>query len=93
MTEAELTKKIRADLKAIGAKAIKVRGARHTEPGTPDILGSWRGQFFAIEVKVGRNKCSAIQEQRLAEWAATGSVVVVAYEDWDVQAFMEKFNE
>jgi len=93
MTEAELTKKIRADLKAIGAKAIKIRGARHTERGTPDLIGSWRGRFFGIEVKVGRNKCSPIQEQRLAEWAATGAVVVVAYENWDVQEFMGVFDE
>lgn len=34
----------------------------HIHNGTSDILGLYKGSFFAIEVKVGRNKASDAQK-------------------------------
>lgn len=48
--------------------------------GIPDIVGCtpW-GQFFAIEVKFGRNKASKLQDWNILEIQKRGGIAMVAY--------------
>lgn len=54
-----------------GCKAINQPGGR-LEVGTPDIIGCYRGKFFAMEVKRPGEKPRPIQEKRLREWSGAG---------------------
>lgn len=49
--------------------------------GIPDIIGCthW-GQFFAIEVKFGKNKASKLQDWNIAEIKKRGGLAFVAYD-------------
>lgn len=51
MNEADLQKKILEYLTAKGAWCVKYHASQYTKEGVPDILGCYRGFFFAIEVK------------------------------------------
>ncbi len=59
-------------------KAVKTHGNPYLEAGTPDILGIYRGQMFAWEVKKSeKDKPTRLQELRLGEWAQGGASVRV----------------
>lgn len=61
-----------------GCKAINIRGSVYTERGTPDIIGSYRGQFFALECKKpGGGVLSPMQEVRIRQWRGAGAEVRV----------------
>ncbi len=94
MREKALVNRILAELEATPAcKAVKIPGGPHMETGTPDILGSYRGQAFTIEAKTEGNTTSRIQEHRLEEWKKAGAVCVRAREDFDVTLFLEGLHE
>lgn len=58
----------------------KTRCVRASAKGTSDILGiKPNGQFFAIEVKVGKNKPTSEQEEFLAKILKHGGLAFVAY--------------
>ena len=90
MTEKALIKRIMRELKAAGAKAIKIHGSIYSEAGTPDIIGCYRGYAFAIEAKVNCGKSSKIQDCRLREWAHAGAITGIAREDFDVDNFLSQ---
>ena len=46
---------------------IRTKGNRYSPNGIPDIIGLYKGRFFAIEVKHGKGKPSAEQEQQIAK--------------------------
>lgn len=88
MKEKDLVRRILKDIKAAGAKAIKIHGSGYQERGTPDIIGCHQGGFFAIEVKVGDRKVTPLQERRLQEWGQHGGTVTIAQEDFQVMDFL-----
>lgn len=50
--------------------------------GVPDIVGCYKGKFFAIECKAGKNTTTALQERELANIAkAAGASWVVNEEN------------
>jgi hypothetical protein len=49
--------------------------------GIPDIVGCYRGKFFAIECKAGKGKTTALQEKNIAQIREAGGRVMVVNED------------
>jgi hypothetical protein len=78
-------KKVKA--KVVGI--LKVFGAYYFYPitggygasGVPDIVGCYRGKFFAIECKAGKGKTTALQEKNIAQIIAQGGLAIVVNED------------
>lgn len=78
MNESEYQRQIQQKFKEKGAKLIKIHGSAFTEKGTPDLIGVYKGFAIVIEAKVGTNKPSKIQEERLKEWQSVGAITFVA---------------
>jgi len=81
VTETELVQKIIAYVKNSGGDAWHVHGSAVQRAGEPDIDG-WMpiGPFcihFKVEVKIGDNQASAIQEVRLDMYRLGGYAVGV----------------
>lgn len=66
--------------------------------GIPDIIGCYRGMFFAIECKAGKNTTTALQDKELkdiqiahgASWVVNeddaltvGALIMLAYAKWN----------
>lgn len=89
MKESQLVKRLLARFTMIpGCKVVKFHGNQFTRSGEPDLFGSYLGRIFVIEAKVGGNKLTRLQEQRLKEWAEAGAVAVTAREGFDVEEFI-----
>lgn len=61
-------------------KAIKIHGSVYQEVGTPDIIGSYRGMMFLLEVKRPGCEVTEIQAYRLKEWGRTGALARVVHD-------------
>lgn len=78
-----------AKVKARVAKQLKALGAYYFYPvtggfgrsGVPDIVGCFRGRFFAIECKAGRNTPTPLQQKNLDGIAAANGLAWVVRED------------
>lgn len=84
-TETSLQSTILKRLNEIeGCKAINIHGNRFTESGTPDIIGCYRGKFFALECKslTTNQALSDIQRLRIKEWTRAGGAAYVV-QSWD----------
>lgn len=70
-------------------KTLDTRKAFHFMPathgfgasGVADIIGCYKGKFFAIECKAGNNKPTALQLKNLNAVAAAGGYTEIIYED------------
>lgn len=49
--------------------------------GVPDIIGCYKGKFFAIECKAGNNKPTALQLQEMIAINDAGGRAIVVNED------------
>ena len=60
--------------------------------GVPDIVGCYKGKFFAIECKAGKGKTTALQEKNLNNIMTAGGTALVVNEDniEDVRYFLEE---
>ena len=88
MSEAKLQSKILKWLKANGHWVFKTVVCNRN--GIPDIIGCTKdGRFFAIEVKWGSNKTSALQDYNLMEIDQRGGIAIVAY---DLQTVIDKLE-
>ena len=56
--------------------------------GIPDLLILWEGQFAAIELKVGRNKATALQMVVLGRIHDAGGFTAVCYDLGQVRAVL-----
>jgi hypothetical protein len=104
MSEQNLVNAILEYLHLMGAWAIRINaGARPVEnkdgsrrmihmapPGTPDIIGVWRGQPLFVECKLPGNKATATQLACHDEIRRAGGVVIVAYCVEDVEKDLER---
>ena len=61
-----------------GGYCARFHGNQHTQAGTPDVIGVYRGRAFAIEVKRPGGKATPLQLHELSQWAAAGAVAGVA---------------
>lgn len=49
--------------------------------GVPDIVGCWKGVFFGIECKAGKNKPTALQDKNLRDISDAGGLALVVNEE------------
>ena len=86
-TEQQIQSKIVKYLESQGCYVVKVISA--SKAGVPDILGSYEGEFFGIEVKTPStcSNVSKLQEYNLDKIRESGGHSLVA---WDV-AMVEEF--
>lgn len=59
-----------------GCYAVKTHGGPF-QAGQPDILGCFRGQMFALEVKRPGNKPTKLQVAMLRKWLEAGAIIGV----------------
>lgn len=82
MLEGTLSKNCKDYFKSLGSccKAIKKhQGAYTSQKGISDWLICYKGRFIAMELKIGDNTTSDLQEEFLVEIDEAGGVRAVCY--------------
>lgn len=90
MSEKRIENQIKQYLDSIGAWHIKTHGNMFSKAGTPDLIGSLRGRFIAIEVKRPGGVVSPLQKAHLKLIRQAGGVAFVAYSLEDVKHILKK---
>jgi Holliday junction resolvase len=67
-------------LKELGAYYFFPATGGYGRSGVPDVVGCWRGRFFAIECKAGKNTTTALQELELKKIQEVDGVAWVVNE-------------
>jgi Holliday junction resolvase len=78
--EKKVKKTITDELKAHGVYYFFPATGGYGTSGVPDIVGCYRGMFFAIECKAGDNQPTALQENQLRRIKTAGGVSCVMRE-------------
>jgi Holliday junction resolvase len=78
--ESKVKIKVRAELMRRGIYHFCPSTGGYGRSGVPDIVGCYRGDFFAIECKAGNNKPTALQERELQSIRDAGGVALVINE-------------
>ena len=79
--EGKVKKKVVAYLKEIGAYYFFPATGGYGKSGVPDIVGCYKGRFFGIEVKAGKNKPTELQKHQLKLIAEAGGIAKVVNEN------------
>ena len=79
--EVKVKKKVVDQLKKLGAYYFYPVTGGYGGSGVPDIVGCYKGKFFAIECKAGKNKPTPLQQKNIDAIAAQGGAVWVVNED------------
>jgi len=81
-------------LKELGVYYFYPVTAGYGAAGVPDIVGCYKGRFFAIECKAGKGKTTALQDKNIARIKETGGLAIVVNEDnlEDVNALMRQIE-
>lgn len=79
--EKKVKDKVVAQLKALGAYYFYPVTGGFGRSGVPDIVGCYRGRFFGIECKAGKNKPTKLQELNLKQIKAAGGIALVINEE------------
>ena len=79
--EGKVKKKIVAYLKEIGAYYFFPATGGYGKSGVPDIVGCYKGKFFGIEVKAGKNTATELQKMQLKLISEAGGIATVTNED------------
>ena len=79
--EKKVKTKVVAILKEFGAYYFYPVTGGYGASGVPDIVGCYKGRFFAIECKAGKGKTTALQEKNIAQIKTTGGLAIVVNED------------
>lgn len=79
--EAKVKKKVVDVLKKNGAYYFFPATGGYGRSGVPDIVGCYRGVFFAIECKAGANKPTALQEAEMRKIREANGITLVVNED------------
>ena len=79
--EAKVKKKVVDVLKKGGAYYFFPATGGYGRSGVPDIVGCYRGVFFAIECKAGTNKPTALQEAEMRKIREANGFTLVVNED------------
>lgn len=79
--EAKVKKAVVEQLKALGAYYFYPVTGGYGHSGVPDIVGCYRGYFFAIECKAGKNKPTALQMKNLDAIVKAGGAAWVVNEE------------
>jgi|TARA_R100001460_G_scaffold83299_4_gene124194 hypothetical protein len=79
--EAKVKKKVADQLKFLGAYYFYPVTGGYGRSGVPDIVGCYRGNFFAFECKSGKNKPTALQHKNLTDINVAGGISYVINEE------------
>jgi hypothetical protein len=79
--EAKVKKKVREVLKTLGAYYTMPVTGGYGASGAPDFLVCWRGLFFGIECKAGKNTTTALQDKNINAIREAGGKATVINED------------
>lgn len=79
--EKKVKTKVVAVLKEFGAYYFYPVTGGYGASGVPDIVGCYKGNFFAVECKAGKGKTTALQEKNIANIYAAGGTALVVNED------------
>ena len=79
--EGKVKKKVADYLKKIGAYYFYPATGGYGRSGVPDIVGCYKGKFFGIECKAGKNTPTALQENELKRIVQAGGIATVTNED------------
>lgn len=90
MDEAEVVRRMMKRLNAIpGVYCLRTHGGAFQQKGTPDIIGSAHGHFFAIEAKKSaKEKPTEAQQYNLKKLRQAGGATFVSH-DPQVQEVVE----
>lgn len=81
MKESVLQTKMLELIRGRGGYAETIWGGGYQSAGIPDILACYKGVFLGIEVKVGKNKPSALQKAKVNMINQAGGLAVVTWDD------------
>lgn len=90
LSETKLKNKVIQFVRKHYPEAWMYKAADRFTSGIPDLLICWKGGFYAIELKVGFNKATPIQEYVMREIRRAGGRVSVCRSVEDVKRFFEK---
>ena len=79
--EGKVKAKVKKILDTRGAYYFMPIGGPYAARGVPDIVGSYKGKFFAIECKAGKGKLSMLQERALRLINESGALAIMVNED------------
>jgi Holliday junction resolvase len=79
--EKKVKTKVVEILKGFGAYYFYPVTGGYGASGVPDIVGCYKGNFFAVECKAGKGKTTALQEKNIANIYAAGGTALVVNED------------
>lgn len=79
--EGKVKKKVTDQLKKLGAYYFFPLTGGYGKSGVPDIVGCYKGKFFAIECKAGKNKPTPLQDLNIRAIRDVGGYAWVVNED------------
>lgn len=79
--ESKVKERVKKLLDKHGAYYFPPATGGYGRSGIPDIVGCYRGCFFAIECKAGANKPTALQERELQRIRKAGGFAFVVNEE------------
>jgi Holliday junction resolvase len=79
--EKKVKAKVVAILKELDAYYFYPVTGGYGASGVPDIVGCFRGKFFAVECKAGSGKTTALQEKNIERIRACGGRAIVVNEE------------
>lgn len=79
--EAKVKKKVVAILKQLGAYYFYPVTGGYGKSGVPDVVGCYRGKFFGIECKAGKNRPSELQQRNLNDITHNMGIALVVNEN------------
>lgn len=79
--EAKVKQVVTRQLKAMGAYYFYPVTGGYGASGVPDIVGCYKGIFFAIECKAGKNKPTLLQQANIERILNTGGTAMIVNEE------------
>ena len=79
--EAKVKKAVVQQLKEMNAYYFFPATGGYGKSGVPDIVGCYKGAFFGIECKAGKNTPTPLQEKNLKEINEAGGFDLVVHEE------------
>lgn len=78
--EAKVKTRVKRVLEELGAYFFSPQSGIYGRSGIPDIVGCYRGKFFAVECKAGTNTTTALQDKEIDKIRAARGMVFVVHE-------------
>ena len=78
--EAKVKKVVAQQLRELKAYYFYPATGGYGRSGVPDIVGCYKGKFFGIECKAGKNKPTALQEKNLNDITESNGIALVVNE-------------